>query len=175
MRLDQVLLVEAAANDLRGALTLVGANQRVLTFPALPFRVQLRAVLMFTDEMPDADGAAFEESRDIHVSINVIGPEGISGYISNQPVSLPAEKKWVDLPLMATIVADVIIAGDSYGIYLVEIRSAAVGQDEQVRRIPVYIVPQPEDLTPEVSTRAFPASQPGQAKLAEAAQSAELF
>jgi len=155
MRADQIFLTEGATADTRGALTSVGVNQRVYSF-ALPFRLQLRAVIMLTDEVEGADGAEFDDLTETRLAISVTGPAGDSVFSWAEPVTLPDGKSWVDLPLLATVVTDVIVSGNEYGIYIVEVRCSTEGLEEYIRRIPVYIISPPQNSTPaEQSLRAF--------------------
>lgn len=158
MRVDKILLVEAAANDLRGALTLVGVNQRVFFFPILPFRFQLRAVIMLTDEVEGSDGKEFEDFPESQLDINVIDPEGVPSFSWVEQIRLDHEKKWVDLPLLAAVVSDVTVSGNTHGVYVIEVRFSVPGQEEFIGRFPIYITPQPDTLTPESGIRAFSAT-----------------
>jgi hypothetical protein len=155
MRVEYVLVAEAATNDLRGALALIGVNQRALIGPKLPFNAQLRVVIMLTDETDEAEGQGFEESRNAQLSINVIDPEGDSRSAWNEPVNLPTEKRWVDLPMLANVIVDVPIRGNAYGIYLIEVRYTPSDDEEQKKRIPLYVVPQPMNLIPDAPSKAF--------------------
>jgi hypothetical protein len=154
MKVDKILLVEGAANDVRSALTLVGVNQRVFFFPALPFRVQLRAIIMMTDEVEGSDGRHFEGSSEAQISINVIDPKGASTFSLVDKLQFPKEKKWVDLPLLAAVVSDITLSGNEHGIYVVEVKIKASEHEEHVSRIPVYVTPQ-ADTSDENGLSAF--------------------
>jgi len=157
MKVEKILLVEGATNDVRSALTLVGVNQRVFFFPVLPFRIQLRVIIMMTDEADGSDGRRFEDSSEAQVMINVIDPNGASTFSWVDKLQFPKEKKWVDLPLLAAIVNDITISGNEHGIYVVEVKFKTPEHDEHVSRIPVYVTPQ-ADTSAQNGVSAFSAA-----------------
>jgi hypothetical protein len=156
MRLDLVVLAEAATNDTRGALALIGVNQRVVVPTALPFSLKQRVVMMFSDDAGETPGEGFDEVLDGDISIKVFDPSDVQRFAWNQELKLPTEKRWVDLPLIANIIVDVDLSGDSYGVYIVEVSFKSADSREDVRRFPVYVVgPQVATSETEAPRRAF--------------------
>jgi hypothetical protein len=143
--LDVVILAEAAAVDGRGALTLVGVNQRVLVPATIPFNIRQRIIGTLTDELPESAGHEFGEIPDGMVSVRVIDPTGDTTFSASEEVALPesapVKKRWVDLPLTANLIVDIDIKGDSYGVYVIEVTYKPVDAEEETRRFPLYIVP----------------------------------
>jgi hypothetical protein len=142
MGFDVIVLAEAAAVDARGALTLIGVNQRVLAPATIPFNIKQRLIGTLTDELPESAGHGFGEIPDGIVSVRVINPEGDTTFSASEEVALPpsAKKRWADLPLTANLIVEIDIKGDSYGVYVVEVTYKPIDSAEKTRRIPLYIV-----------------------------------
>jgi hypothetical protein len=134
-------LAEGATNDARGAMAVVGVNQRVIPVVALPFSSSQRVVMTLTDEIAGSDGHEFDKLFEGSVSINVISPSGTPTFTTNEDVKFDVDKQWVDLPLVANIVIEVNITGDTHGVYIVETTlTPNDDRDPVVSRYPVYIV-----------------------------------
>lgn len=156
MALDFLMLVEAAVNDGRGALALVGVNQRVIAPTTLPFNIKQRLIMAFSDEMPDSSGQEFGDIPGGVVSIRVLDPAGSATFATSEEIKLPVEKRWLDLPLVANVIMDVDIKGDSYGVYIVEVTHKPSDSGELTRRFPLYIAhPQAALDPPDGPSRAF--------------------
>lgn len=137
---DTLIFAEAAVNDSRGAMTVIGLNQRVIAPAATPFNMRQRVVMTFSDEVPGSLGKEFGELPGGSVSIRVLDPDGLAVFAVSEDIEVPKEKRWTDLPLLATLVVDIDIKGDAYGIYVVEVMHRGDGLEEQIRRVPIYIV-----------------------------------
>lgn len=140
MLFDFLALAENAANDSRGALTLVGLNQRVIAPLSLPFDFNQRLVIGVSDELKNSSGSEFGQVPDGVISIKVLDPSGDAVFVTNEEVKLPGEKRWLDLPLLANVVVDLNFRCNTYGIYVIEITHTPSDSEEQMRRFPVYIV-----------------------------------
>ena len=158
MDFDILALAEGATNDVRGALALVGVNQRVIAPGTLPFNIKQRLVMTLSDEMPDSSGREFGHISGGIVSLRVLDPAGSATFVTSEDIKVPKEKRWLDLPLVINIIMDVDIKGDSYGIYIVEVTYKPSDSEELTRRFPLYIVPAQAALSSgEGPIRAFAA------------------
>jgi hypothetical protein len=137
---DVLALAEGVVADIRGALTLVGINQRVLAPTILPFVIKQRLVVVISDEIPESKGSEFGQAPDGVVSIQVFDPAGEDIFLAREVIKLPAEKKWEDLPLVVNMIMDVDVRGASYGVYLIEVTYTPADSVEVTRRFPIYVV-----------------------------------
>jgi hypothetical protein len=158
MRVEQIFLAEAAVTDSRGALALIGVNQRVLVIPAMPFSIGLRCVVTLTDEVAGTIGREFDRQTNGNISVGVVDPEGRTTFSVTQMVGGP-EKRFADLPTILNAISDLSITGTSYGIYGVQINFSAVDGGAQEQTIPIYVIPQPTFTDSDSSTRAFDVGQ----------------
>ena len=148
MKCDIFVLVEGAANDARGALTLVGVNQRAISVDSLPFRITQKVVIGFTDESPGSPGIFSDETPSGDLSINVQDPAGKSQFTINQTFKIPRPPKpRPDVPQFSYIVADVVISGASHGIYTAEVSYRCVSGEVESRKFILYIVPFPSSIS----------------------------
>jgi hypothetical protein len=155
MTFDVLTLAEGAVNDGRGALTLVGVNQRVLAPSAFPFLIKQRLVIILSDEVLGSIGE-FGHVPDGLVSVQVLDPDGSITFSLSEEIKVPSNKRWLDLPLVVNLIMDVDIKGDICGVYVVEVKYVPTNSDELTHHLPLYVV-QPNVLISPVSEsgRAF--------------------
>jgi len=146
MKCDLFVLAEGVTNDARGALTLVGINQRVISPAALPFRATFKAVVGITDEIDGPDGPDFEVLPDGELRVRVIDPSGTSQFAVSQIFKMPQEKPQDKIPTVVNIIADVVVSGDSYGTYSADIAYRFADGEEESRRFYIYVVPPGSDI-----------------------------
>lgn len=154
MRVEQVLLAEGVTNDSRGALSLIGVNQRVIASPNLPVNIRLQCVVMLTDEVADED-RTFDESAPGNVSIEVLRPDGTTAFAVTQPI-VRVQKRFVDLPVLINVISGIVVTGTTHGVFMLRARYIPPnGEPQQERHVPIYVVAPPPTLTPEAPMRAF--------------------
>lgn len=142
MKCDIFALAEGVASDARGALTLVGVNQRAISVNSLPFRVTQKVVLGFTDESADSLGHLSDEALSGELSISVTDPAGNSQFTINQSFQIPkVPKPWTEIPQFSYIVADMIVSGTTHGVYTADISYRRVSGEVEDRKFALYIVP----------------------------------
>jgi hypothetical protein len=142
VKCDIFVLAEGVTSDARGALTLVGVNQRAVSVDSLPFRITQKVVVGFTDESPESPGLFSDGTPSGDLSIDVKDPAGNSQFTINQSFAIPKQPKpRPDVPQFSYIVADVVISGASHGIYIAEVAYRRVSGEVESRRFPIYIVP----------------------------------
>ncbi|MEU5999072.1 hypothetical protein ABZ837_14730 [Streptomyces sp. NPDC047197] len=141
MKIDNILLAEGVTGDIRGAMTLVGYNQRVVKVPSLPFSFKQVLVVSLRGEV--------ENSSPAQLSVNLVPPEGGSAFAFTQQVQLPTPTA-KDVPSFTNIAMDIPFAGISYGLYEIKVSWREVGQDPQDRGMDIFVLdPAPEP--PQVS------------------------
>jgi hypothetical protein len=162
---DILALAEGAVNDARGALTLVGVNQRVLAPSALPFMIKQRLVLILSDEIPGSTGD-FGHVPGGTISIQVLDPTGSITFSANEEIKVQANKRWLDLPLVVNLIMEVDINGNSWGVYVIEVKYTPTDSDELMHRLPLYVVNPNVVLSAEAEPgRAFDNQQVGSTSL----------
>jgi hypothetical protein len=148
MKCDIFVLAEGATNDARGALALVGVNQRAISVDSLPFRITQKVVIGFTDESQESPGTFSDETPSGDLSINVQDPAGNSQFSVNQSFKIPrVPKPRPDVPQFSYIVADVFISGASHGIYTAEVTYRCVSGEVESRKFALYILPFPASVS----------------------------
>jgi hypothetical protein len=141
MKCDIFVLAEGVTNDARGALTLVGVNQRAISVDSLPFRITQKVVIGFTDESPESPGLFSDEPPSGDLTINVRDSGGNSQFTINQSFKIPQPPKpRPDVPQFSYIVADVVISGASHGIYIADVSYRCLSGEVETRQFAVYIV-----------------------------------
>lgn len=141
MKCDIFVLAEGVTPDARGALTLVGVNQRAISVDSLPFRVTQKVVIGFTDESPESPGQFLSGTPSGELYIRVQNSAGDSEFTINQSFQLPQPvKPRPDIPAFSYIVADVVISGASYGAYTAEISYRYASGEVESRSFVIYIV-----------------------------------
>lgn len=144
MKCDIFVLAEGVTNDARGALALVGINQRAISVESLPFRITQKVVIGFTDESPESPGLFSDETPSGDLSINVQDPAGNSQFTINQSFKIPSPPKpRPDVPQFSYIVADVVVSGASHGIYTAEVSYRCTSGEVESRKFAIYILPFP--------------------------------
>jgi hypothetical protein len=141
MTCDLFVLAEGVTNDARGALTLVGINQRVVSPATLPFRSTFKAVVGITDEIGGPDGPDFEVLPDGELRVRVSDPSGVPQFAVSQVFKMPQDKSQGMIPIVVNIIADVVVSGDSYGTYSADISYRFTDGEEESRRFYIYVVP----------------------------------
>lgn len=141
MRCDLFVLAEGVTADARGALTLVGVNQRVIVAGSLPFSVRQKVVISLTDETQGPLGQAFEDFPNGDLSALVTDPAGTRQFVINQSFKVPKENPPEGLPKIANIIADIVISGTTYGEYTARVSFRTTDGDEEAREFPIYVVP----------------------------------
>ncbi|MFF7521169.1 DUF6941 family protein [Streptomyces pseudovenezuelae] len=139
MNIDAALLAEGATGDIRGAITLVGYNQRVVNAPTLPFSFKLTLVVSLSGET--------EKASQAQISVNLESPEGESAFAFSQPVQLPASTV-KGVPSFTNIAMDIPFTGVSYGVYRLTASWREAGQEAQDREIEVFVVNPAEASAP---------------------------
>lgn len=148
MKCDIFALAEGVTNDARGALTLVGLNQRAISVDSLPFRITQKVVIGFTDESSQSPGTISDETPSGDLSIDVQDPAGKSQFNLNQSFKIPrVPKPRPDVPQFSYIVADVVISGESHGIYTAEVSYRCVTGEVESRKFTLYILPFPASVS----------------------------
>lgn len=161
MTFSVLALAEGAVNDARGALALVGVDQRVLAPSAFPFNIRQRVILILSDEIPGVIGD-FGNAPGGTVALQVLDPSGSITFSVNEEIKVPANKRWLDLPLVVNLIMDVDIKGDSYGVYVIEVKYTPTDSDEMTHRLPLYVVEPNVVLSPAAGPgRAFDNRQAG--------------
>jgi len=142
MKCDIFVLAEGVASDARGALTLVGLNQRAISVNSLPFRVTQKVVLGFTDESTDSLGRLSDEDLGGELSIRVVDPAGNSQFTINQSFKIPkVPKPTPNLPQFSYIVADIVVSGAMHGAYTADISYQFTCGEVEGKKFALYIVP----------------------------------
>lgn len=141
MRCDLFVLAEGVTADARGALTMVGVNQRVIVAGSLPFSVRQKIVISLTDEMQGPHGHDFEELPDGDLSIRVTDPSGDPQFAISQGFKMPQENLPEQGPKIANIVADVVVSGTTFGEYTVAATFRTADGGEVAKNFPIYVVP----------------------------------
>ncbi|WP_405425213.1 DUF6941 family protein [Streptomyces erythrochromogenes] len=139
MKIEHVLLAEGVAADIRGALTIVGFNQRVINTPSLPFNFRQTLVVTLTDE---AEGD--QQAQSAQISVSLTSPEGTAAFAFTQMVQIPV-KPGKGVPVLTNIAIDVPFSGVSYGNYKVKVSWQQAGEANEERVIDVFVV-NPADL-----------------------------
>ncbi len=134
MRFDSIVVAEAISADARGALAIIGFNQRVIAAPLFPAIHKFSIAVVLTDETENG----FDSGLADDVSIRVIGPGGAVQFTVNQSVSY-SNKDWVDLPVLGTIALDVPVIADMPGVYNIEISLIEQGAVVETQLKKLYI------------------------------------
>ncbi|MFJ8626254.1 hypothetical protein ACIRD3_25925 [Kitasatospora sp. NPDC093550] len=136
MKIDHVILAEGAAADLRGALTLVGVNQRVVNAPSLPFSFKQSLAITFTS---GPASTANEAAQNGQLSVAVTGPGGDTTFAVSTAIPIaPSARK--DAPSIGHILLELPISGTSHGTYRVSVTWEAPEDDRDTRNIDLYVV-----------------------------------
>jgi hypothetical protein len=138
VEIENVLLAEAAVADIRGAMTLVGYNQRVVNSPNLPFSFKQTLIITLRGEV--------ETGSHAQLSVNLTSPEGDSAFAFAQqvPIPPPASK---GVPSFINIAMDIPFSGNSYGTYSLKVTWREMGQESQGRDIDIFVL-DPAAATP---------------------------
>lgn len=143
MRCDLFVLAEGVTADARGALTLVGVNQRTIVAGSLPFPVRQKVVISLTDEDQGPDGHMFEELPDGDLTIRVTDPSGTLQFAINQGFKMPKVDRPAGAPQIVNIIADIVLSGTSYGKYTAQATFRTTDAEEFAKEFPIYVVPAP--------------------------------
>ncbi|MFE6091182.1 hypothetical protein ACFQ7M_04235 [Streptomyces massasporeus] len=141
MNIDYVLLAEGVTADIRGAMTLVGYNQRVVNSPTLPFSFKQTLVVSLSGEMTKGAQA--------QLSVNLNTPEGGSAFAFTQPVQVPSPTL-KGIPASTNIAMDIPFTGVSYGAYKLKVAWREAGQEAEERELELFVV-NPAELTNQAS------------------------
>jgi hypothetical protein len=145
VRYDLFVLAEGVTGDARGALALVGVNQRAISVGSLPFSIRPKVVIGFTDEASSVTGHDFTDVSGGELSIKVTAPDGNLRFAADQPFQVPiVQKQREDLPYFGYVIADVPISGTLFGVYTAEVSYRPTSGEAECRTFPVYIVPSQE-------------------------------
>ncbi len=139
MKLEWIILAEGIGQDSRGAFTLIGINQNVLTIPRLPRatkRIVMPHLVVDEKEFKPGDSVAFK--------VSVISPS--NEILSAHPGQIAlGEVMWPDLPVALDLPVDVMLNCSEYGAYRVEV-IAQLGGDSVKSDVIIYVrQPTPED------------------------------
>ncbi|MBO0801594.1 MAG: hypothetical protein J2P25_00750 [Nocardiopsaceae bacterium] len=143
MKCDLFVLAEGVTADARGALTLVGVNQRAIATASLPFSVRQKIVISLTDEVEGPAGHEFAKLPDGDLTIRVTDPSGTPQFAISQNFKMPKEDMPAMMPKIANIIADIVISGTSYGEYTAQTTFRTTDGEEFSREFPIYVVPAP--------------------------------
>lgn len=147
MRCDLFVLAEGVTADARGALTLVGVNQRTIVAPSLPFPIRQKVVISLTDEADGPAGHPFEELPDGDLTIRVTDPSGTLQFAINQGFKMPKVDVPAGAPQIVNIIADIVLSGTSHGEYLAQATFRTTDDEEFAKEFPIYVIPAPSPST----------------------------
>lgn len=131
MKIDHVVLAEGAAADVRGALTLVGFNQRVINVPAIPFTFKQVLIVSFV-VMPGEEPSAGT------ISVTLLTPSGGTGFALTHPIPAAVQPA-KDVPAIGNLALELPITGDEPGTYEVHVTWQAPNKQPESRQIPIYV------------------------------------
>lgn len=134
MKFDLVALAEGATTDARGALALVGMNQRVVSPPTFPAQLKQTIAVLITDETEDGfaeDSAAELEVQLVDVAASTQPRFALTVGLASSP------KPWSDLPQFRNFVTDIPFVAEHPGVYelRVVLRTGNEQLDSALRRI----------------------------------------
>lgn len=133
MKLGPVVIAEGAVADARGAVTLVGVNQRAIVAQKFPFLVKVVVYVSVSDE--DEDNSD-EEPK---LTIEVVTPKGEVQFSITHNIPRVA-KPLPSLPQVANVAVDTLVSAEEPGKYSIEVRLTPGDSVSQL----IYIVAQPQ-------------------------------
>jgi hypothetical protein len=139
VRIESAILAEGVVADIRGAMTIVGFNQRVVGAPNLPFGFRQTLVLTLIED-PEPDGQAdVSLGRDGLLTVRVLDPAGAVRFSASQLI--PASgRRVLNVPAIANVALEIPISGETHGVYKVQVEWKSPSGDEESRDIPITVL-----------------------------------
>lgn len=129
MKIEWALQAEGLGQDARGALTIIGVNQNVLTVNSLPARTK-RAIVLHVIEV--------EAGESLSLSVSVKDPDGVVVLAQSADMTL-GEFLYTDIPAAFDVPAEMAISVEKWGTYtfeaVVQGRSGGTG----AATLPLYV------------------------------------
>jgi hypothetical protein len=141
VKIENAFLVEGVALDIRGAMTLVGFNQRVVAPPSLPSAFRQTLMLSLIDEV--GPEAVPEGSIAGQLGLTLVDPGGVTAFAFTQGVPLQPKQR-PELPTYTNIAIEIPFSCNSYGVYALTIKWHLAGADVEERQIDVLVL-DPQD------------------------------
>ena len=118
LKIDTITIAEAGAEDARGALTLVGFNQKYLVQPKLPAPRRLVLAVALIDQDPEPE--AVPDQTMYYMNIEVRDTEGLPVVSSLQNVPL-GRRRWKEWPTTIQVLVAAQLVPSKYGKYDIKV------------------------------------------------------
>jgi hypothetical protein len=139
--LEWLGIAEGVVIDSRGAATLVGVNQNVITPQALPV-AWTGSVFVLASESP-IDLPADQEISG-HVTLDFLDPAG--EVISSSTQAIKSQRRYKDIPATLTVAAQVVLGFQQAGRYTIKatLKSASDDDHEEGHEKHLYVLAPPD-------------------------------
>lgn len=142
LQLEWLGIAEGSVIDSRGAASLVGVNQNVVTPQALPF-AWTSSIYAFVTEDPDN----IPDSQEISgtVALEILDPDGT--VISSSTQTIKNQRKYPDIPVTIALAAQIVLAIQKSGRFTIACTLRSTDSSEPLDRHMkyVYILPPAEE------------------------------
>jgi hypothetical protein len=110
VKIEWALQAEGLGQDARGAFTIIGVNQNVLTVSSLPARTK-RAIVLHIIEV--------EAGESLSLSVSMKDPDGVVVLAQSADMT-PGEFLYTDIPTAFDVPAEMVISVEKWGTYTFE-------------------------------------------------------
>ena len=145
LRIDWMVLSEAAAHDSRGALTLIGVERNLAIVSSLPSQRKYAVAASIRED--DSGTAVLVQGVTLSVEVTVISPSGAT-VLATRSASTLGERSRPELPTGASAVFDVNLNLEEYGEYRIVCAVSADGLNQEARAERSVYVVEPKAKTP---------------------------
>lgn len=136
LHLEWVGIAEGTVIDSRGAATLVGVNQNVLTPQTVPFAWAVSIFMLLTEETDSPSDA--QDSSGL-ATLNLLGPD--DSVLSSTTQTVKVQRKYPDIPATMALAAQVVIAIQNFGRYTIIASLKSSDGTEEVSKKYMYVLP----------------------------------
>ncbi len=138
LHLEWLGIAEGSVIDSRGAATLVGVNQNVVTPQTLPFAWS-SSVYVFVTEDPDD----ISDSQEISGTITLDFLDPDDDIVSSTTQTIKNQRKYKEIPVTIALAAQVVLAIEKPGRFAIActLRSANDSETPERQRKYLYILP----------------------------------
>jgi hypothetical protein len=140
MRVESAFLAEGVTSDIRGAMGLVGFNQRVLGANVLPFSFRQTLVVSLIHEAEAPDVTAAKPGL---LTIQFLDPEGGLSFAATQAIP-GQEHRNPSLPIFTNFAIELPLSGRLHGKYTLVVNWECDGEFQKLE-LPLLILSK-EDL-----------------------------
>ena len=132
--MEWVLLADGVGQDSRGAVTAIGLNQDVLSFPSLPAAAKRAVVAHLTE------GAGVLKAGDkFSVMFKVTSPSD-KVIVAQSGQVVVGQVQWPDLPVSTSLPVELAINFSEYGTHRIEVTVQAPDGGELNGHVDFYVV-----------------------------------